>query len=69
MPEGETKPEVRDIAWKCPSCDNILGYAGKGARVLRMKYKDFYVFIEEAQSIMTLCRRCGKECVLSQSTK
>jgi hypothetical protein len=66
--EQKDKPEVRDLGWKCPSCDNILGYIGRNGTVMRMKYKDFYVFIEEAASIMTLCRRCGRECVIHQST-
>jgi hypothetical protein len=68
-PASETKTEVRDLAWRCPSCDNILGYVSKNAQVLRMKYKDFYVFIEEAHSVVTLCRRCGRECVLSQASE
>jgi hypothetical protein len=63
MAEHE-RPEIRDIAWRCPSCENILGYTGSDRRVLRMKYKDFFVFIEEARSIVTLCRRCGKECAI-----
>jgi hypothetical protein len=59
------KPEIRDVAWRCPACDSTLGYTGSDRKVLRMKYKDFYVFIVEAQNVITFCRRCGRECVLS----
>lgn len=58
------KSEIRDLAWRCPSCDNTLGYTDAQRLVLRMKYKDFYVFIEEAKCIVTLCRRCGRQCIL-----
>jgi len=59
------KTEVRDVAWRCAACDSTLGYTGSDRKVLRMKYKDFYVFIQEAQTVMTFCRRCGRECILS----
>lgn len=62
----DEKPEVRDRAWRCASCDNVLGYVSPDGRILRMKYKDFYVFIEEAERVITFCRRCGKESVVRQ---
>ena len=58
--------EVKDLAWKCSSCDAVLGYVSNDLKMLRMKYKDHYIFIEEAVSVTTLCRRCGKECFLHQ---
>ena len=60
---------VRDHAWTCPSCGNILGYLNRDKTVLRSKYKDFYIYVEEARSVVTLCRRCGKECVLTSDIK
>ncbi len=58
--------EVKDLPWRCPSCEAILGYLTSDLKVLRMKYKDHYVFIEEAQRVVTLCRKCGKQCSLTQ---
>jgi len=58
--------DVKDLAWKCPSCEAVLGYVTPDLKMLRMKYKDHYVYIEEAVTITTLCRRCGKECFLRQ---
>lgn len=68
-PERFERTEVRDVAWKCLACDNILGYVARNGTVLRMKYKDFYVFIEEAASVTTLCRKCGRENILNQKTE
>lgn len=61
---GKDGKEVKDFAWRCPSCENILGYITSDLRVLRVKYKDFYMFVEEAARVQTLCRRCGRECYL-----
>jgi len=58
--------DVKDMAWKCSSCESILGYVSSDLKMLRMKYKDHYIFIEEASCVTTLCRRCGKECFLVQ---
>ena len=58
--------DVKDLAWKCSSCDSVLGYITSDLKVLRMKYKDHYIFIEDAAAVTTLCRRCGKESVLRQ---
>jgi len=58
--------EVKDLPWRCPGCEAVLGYLTSDLKVLRMKYKDFFVFIEEAQRVTTLCRRCGRECHLMQ---
>jgi|WetSurMetagenome_2_1015567.scaffolds.fasta_scaffold06397_4 hypothetical protein len=60
--------DVKDLAWKCSSCDSVLGYVTSDLKMLRMKYKDHYIFIEEASRVTTLCRRCGKECYLAQKT-
>lgn len=68
-PERFERAEVRDAAWKCLACDNILGYLSRNKEILRMKYKDFYVFIEDATTVTTLCRKCGRENVLSQDTE
>lgn len=58
--------DVKDLAWKCSSCESVLGYVSSDLKMLRMKYKDHYIFIEEALRVTTLCRRCGKECFLLQ---
>jgi hypothetical protein len=63
---SDGRDEVHDPAWKCPSCGNILGYIGNNGTVLRVKYKDVFLFIEEARSVKTMCRRCGRECTLRQ---
>lgn len=58
--------DVKDLSWKCSSCESVLGYVSSDLKMLRMKYKDHYIFIEEALRVTTLCRRCGKECFLMQ---
>ena len=45
-------------AWRCRECRSILAMADEKKEVLRIKYKDLYVFIEGGK-VTVLCRGCG----------
>ena len=47
-----------DVPWLCPKCRQILGIVTEDRSSVRIKYKDFFVFIEGG-SVTTLCRKCG----------
>jgi hypothetical protein len=58
--EDEERPECRDLAWRCVRCGALLGYADHATRtILRLKYKDFFVFIERPVAVTVPCRNCG----------
>ena len=47
-----------DVPWLCPKCNQILGIVTEDRSSIRIKYKDFFVFVEGG-SVTTLCRKCG----------
>ncbi len=60
-----TDPNWKDIPWKCSNCQFLLGIISQDHRFLRIKWRDLYISIEEARSVKLICRRCGRENVLT----
>ena len=57
-----------DVDWLCSNCGSLLGrFAAEGIE-LRMKCRDLYVIVGEAERVLTLCRKCGKVNYVSSST-
>jgi hypothetical protein len=53
-------PECLDIPWKCSRCEGLLGYVDSGTRtVVRLKYKDSYVWIGQPEWLRVVCRSCA----------
>lgn len=46
-------------SWKCAACFAILGYTDSNKEMLRIKYKDLYVYIIGGE-VTQICRSCGK---------
>ena len=55
----------KDTPWKCKNCEFMLGVVSSDQTVLRIKWRDLYITIEDAESVKVVCRRCGRENVLS----
>lgn len=50
----------KDCAWKCVRCDGLIGYVSMPRLdVVRIKHKDFYVYIGEPMWVRTICRKCA----------
>ena len=61
MKNVENKKEhILCTAWKCADCKSILGYTDSRSEVLRIKYKDLFVYIRKGE-VTTFCRKCGKQ--------
>lgn len=58
--ENEKKEKVTYIHWKCVECKSILGFTNFCKEVLRIKYKDLYVFIRGGETTV-ICRHCGRQ--------
>lgn len=61
---GEEVPRVppsakTDVDWLCTNCHHILGKFAADGMELRMKCRDLYISIGEAERVVTLCRKCG----------
>ncbi len=57
------------FAWKCAACFSVLGYTDSDREVLRIKYKELYVWMKGGE-ISCICRYCGKvNSVTSDSIK
>ena len=57
------------FAWKCVACFSVLGYTDADKEVLRIKYKELYVWMRGGE-ISCICRYCGKvNSVVSSSIK
>jgi len=59
---------VKGVSWLCKSCRGLLGCFNEARTQLRMKYKDFYAWVEAPTKITILCRFCGELNVV-ESTK
>ncbi len=46
-------------AWKCTACCKILGYTDPNKEILRIKYKDLYIYVKGGE-VTEICRYCGK---------
>jgi len=44
--------------WLCETCGFVLGYSDPNKNVIRIKYKDLYLWIEGGR-VSNICRRCG----------
>ncbi len=60
-PEVDKKKDALNLtsSWKCAACFAILGYTDAGREMLRIKYKDLYVYIRGGE-VTQICRSCGK---------
>ena len=45
--------------WKCVECGMLLAYLTKDREVVRVKYKDLFVEIGQANWVQIVCRRCA----------
>ncbi len=68
--EKGKKKEALDLsfAWKCGACFAILGYTDASREVLRIKYKDLYVYINGGE-VTEICRGCGKANTVTYDVK
>jgi hypothetical protein len=55
----------KDQPWKCSNCSFLLGVLSSDNTTLRIKWRDLFVTIVEAQQVKVICRRCGKENILA----
>jgi hypothetical protein len=60
MEKTEKKEKTLCTAWKCVDCKSILGFTDSRKEVLRIKYKDLYVFIRGGETTV-ICRSCGRQ--------
>lgn len=56
----------QDTPWKCFYCNFMLGLVSPDQKILRVKYKDFYMSVQGGR-VETLCRKCGRVNVLEYS--
>ncbi len=56
------------FAWKCVACFAILGYTDASREVLRIKYKDLYVYVNGGE-VTEICRSCGKANTVTYEVK
>ena len=56
-----------DIPWTCDACNGLLGFVDEETRsVVRIKHRDLYLYVENPQRMVMICRSCGAQNVLSQ---
>ena len=48
-----------DQAWRCESCQFLLGYIDSSGQQSRFKLRDFYLWVWEPLAMRTVCRKCG----------
>ncbi len=73
MPDKKLEDKKREslsiaCAWKCSACYKVLGYTDPDREVLRIKYKDLYIYVKGGE-VTELCRFCGKANVVVSSEK
>lgn len=56
----KAKQRCEDIAFVCDSCKSLLGFVDKKREKLRIKYRDLYVRITNADLVEITCRSCGQ---------
>ena len=68
-PVSEERTPMRDTVWACSNCAARLGLYNKEADEMRVRYKDFVVYIRPGVSGMVKvpCRRCGEENILQDT--
>jgi len=47
--------------WRCKHCGFLLGILSPDCKELRIKWRDLYIWVYEAQRVKIICRRCGGE--------
>jgi hypothetical protein len=75
MPGGQSgedqkvQSQMRDDVWCCEACGARLGIYNKQKDELRVRYKDFCVYIMPGVGGRTMvpCRRCGEQNVLQDT--
>lgn len=62
----DERTPMRDRVWACANCAARLGLYDEGRDQLRVRYKDFVVYVTPGVggSVKVPCRRCGEENVL-----
>ena len=72
QPTGEKTDDrapMRDKVWACANCAARLGLYDESKDQLRVRYKDFVVYITPGKGGMVKvpCRRCGEENILEDT--
>ena len=67
--EMEERSPMRDKVWACANCAARLGLYDETRDQLRVRYKDFVVYITPGKggTVKVPCRRCGDENTLSDT--
>ena len=56
------EPDTPDVEWRCRKCNALLGYVEvPRLDVVRMKWRELYVYVGDPLWIRTICRSCGTE--------
>ena len=54
------KPKIQNYkVWRCSGCGKKLGVLDKEHQVLRLKSKDWYVYVQGGV-VLVICRNCAK---------
>lgn len=57
----KAKTRCTDIAFGCSACHSLLGFVDKDTKSkIRIKYRDLYIRITDAELIEMTCRSCGE---------
>lgn len=53
---------MRDVLWCCPACGHRLGVYDKQNALLRLRYKDFFVYVHTGKLgfVEVICRMCAE---------
>ena len=67
--ENQNNNHMRDSIWYCENCGARLGVYNKERDELRVRYKDFCVYISPGIGGRTMvpCRRCGEQNALQDT--
>ena len=67
--ETDDRAPMRDKVWACANCAARLGLYNEEKDQLRVRYKDFVVYITPGVggSVKVPCRRCGEENTLADT--
>ncbi len=56
-----------DVPWTCTACTGLLGFVDVETRsVVRVKHRDLYLYVENPERMIMICRSCGDQNILSQ---
>ncbi len=69
QPEPPSSRQMRDSVWCCSNCGARLGVYNVEKDELRVRYKDFCVYITPGAGGKTMvpCRRCGEQNTLQDT--